>query len=265
MANRFLNSRTGAIPSAFDGRDWLFETNDLSGSNEDALTVEISNPWDVPDQKNIPCCVSMAIVSAMEALDQLSPPAEQLSPLFHYYTCRNGNSDLSDLSLHLGLKKAIRPGICPLIHHNPPYSISGARRRPSPNAFDAARSRGIDGFNPITHRFGYRRMPDPSDAERWCLALRRGQPIVFGFYLSSAYRPIWDGHSDTHGHVNGIPSNGILHAVAALGYDQGRSAIKIRDSRGPSIGDFGYWWLPYQVLRVPGFIQEVFVIEKITY
>src|ERR1700730_4328135 len=42
-------------------------------------------PRSVVDQKDLPCCISCALSSAMESIKPNVPP---LSPLFHYYITR---------------------------------------------------------------------------------------------------------------------------------------------------------------------------------
>src|SRR6185437_342623 len=80
---------------------------------------ELSNKArSVIDQKDLPCCVSCALSSAMEVLDASTP---SLSPLFHYYVTRYDNGGANSdgfLNLDDGLGTLSNNGICSRTLHS---------------------------------------------------------------------------------------------------------------------------------------------------
>jgi len=75
------------------------------------------------------------------------------------------------------------------------------------------------------------------------VALANGQPVVFGFMVYSSFQRIGK---------NGVmpmpkPNESILggHAVHAVGYDDAKQALIVRNSWGKGWGDQGYFYMPY--------------------
>jgi C1A family cysteine protease len=95
--------------------------------------------------------------------------------------------------------------------------------------------------------------------------LAGGIPVMFGFTVYSS--------------IDNVGSNGYIpypgkgetvvggHAVAVVGYDNGiqigpyKGALLIRNSWGPTWGDHGYGWLPYQYI-LGGLATDFWAIQS---
>jgi C1A family cysteine protease len=76
-------------------------------------------------------------------------------------------------------------------------------------------------------------------------ALAKGQPVAFGFRVYDSFRKIGaDG-------VMPVPAAGerLLggHAVLAVGYDDAKKSLIVRNSWSDKWGDHGYFYMPYAV------------------
>jgi hypothetical protein len=215
--------------------------------------ADLSNPpWDIP------CCVSMALVQAMESLDLCSPPAAALSPLFHYYQLTGGRP--GGASILDGILLALDRGVCRLDLHDPPMSSGAAYTAPTPPAIADARTRCITHLNPITYEGGYARL-QPGDDKHWIRFLASGCPLILGFWLTDAYAALQN--SNTLGSALGLPHRGA-HSVVCLGYSLQHRCFLVKDSRGDAFGDGGFWWLPFERLA-EGLVLEAWAICEITY
>jgi len=54
--------------------------------------VALRDTFPLRQQNHIPCCVSAAVISAIEIYDQQRPPATMLSVLYNYYKARHGGT-----------------------------------------------------------------------------------------------------------------------------------------------------------------------------
>lgn len=78
------------------------------------------------------------------------------------------------------------------------------------------------------------------DEMKNCIA--SGHPFVFGFNVYTSFFGSW---------VDTMPIPGVKerleggHAVLAVGYDDSRKAVKIKNSWGIDWKDGGYFWMPY--------------------
>ncbi|MEB3329300.1 MAG: C1 family peptidase [Candidatus Sericytochromatia bacterium] len=85
-------------------------------------------------------------------------------------------------------------------------------------------------------------------------ALARKQPVVFGMRLYQTFRDVGpDG-------LLPLPQPGDVmvggHAVAAVGYDDGRQVLIVRNSFGTAWGDQGHFYLPYAYVT-PDLVMDV--------
>jgi len=260
--------RNGVKPSRFDSRDYLVEvqpTGDIpSGS---PVTVN-GSVW---NQRNVPCCAAIAVASCMEIQLARQGEAETLSPLFLYYFTRlarreatNGprrKDQLVTLEMREVLKTAAKKGVCRLHLHDKPFTRKGALAEPSPEAVEDAVQNRIS-QNVVIGASEYRSLPNPSDHEHWRLTLSQGHALACVFPISRAYRALGNGAS-THGAVRGIVADPNFHTVTAVGYDDNAAVFRVRDSRGLGFCDHGHWYLPYDVVATPRFIEEVWTIQSV--
>lgn len=264
--------RNGIRPSVFDGRDYVFDPRELGlAEHPTAGSREFSLPWPPWNQGTssvVPCCVSAAIVTAMEILDLQAPPGQRLSLLFHYYITRGNPNVMSEVSIRDGMNAAVQNGVCRLPLHEPQpvgdvIDREAARQRPLPAAFDDAENQQIANRD-SRRRKRYHHLPNVHNISHWKAAIDSGRPIVFSFWVTDSYVQLSNG-SNVHGGVRGRPVGGGLHAVVACGYDDDRNAVHVRDSRGTAFAERGEWWLPYEVIESPWLIEEAWTIDAITY
>ena len=186
--------------------------------------------------KTVNACLSCAIAAAAEGAH---PDFPELSPLFHFYWSRPGQSGNRGLSILGALAGGKRYGLCRQQLHGPPYSLDGLRRRPSPAARADGRTRLMS-----TNRRGiqYRRLPTTDRAAAWRTALTKSRCLFFGFAPDEAYdrlstdSPVWL--------AQGPRNSSIGHAAAVLGFDEQAQNFIVQDSRGPEFALGGQWFLP---------------------
>jgi C1A family cysteine protease len=54
------------------------------------------------------------------------------------------------------------------------------------------------------------------------------------------------------------------HAVLLVGYDHERKLFKVRNSWGPSWGDGGYFWMPYDYVCDPELADDFWTLKTVT-
>ncbi len=211
----------------------------------------LEHRFPVRDQDGLSCCVSAALVAAMEIRGArlvgergLRPPY-QLSALQHYYYSRSAprpNGSLASLTLERGLQCA-QNGVLsfdefPTVS---PMTRADAVRRPPRTGRNNAliaydEETRTDGFEPIGR----------SPAE-WVYWLDRECPIVIGVFLPRHYwEVIRRGKASTLDTSGDIDRTREGHALVVRGYQSGGSTVRFRvlDSFGLQNGDDGGWWLP---------------------
>lgn len=91
-------------------------------------------------------------------------------------------------------------------------------------------------------------------------ALAGGRPVGFGFYVYSSFSRLGaDG-------LMPMPAAGEArmggHAVLAVGYDDAREVLIVRNSYGRKFGDAGYFYMPYAFAADPKRAMEWLTVAK---
>ncbi|EAU66561.1 hypothetical protein STIAU_3454 [Stigmatella aurantiaca DW4/3-1] len=221
----------------------------------------LEHPYPPRDQRDVPCCVSIALCAAMEILDASVPPTTQLSPLFHYYVTRPDPYNLGLLDIRAAFSTAASLGVCAQTLHAPAMTARGARMAPTPEAFADAEQRKLVGYDPARRRIQYELL---EDVRAWRTALFAGFPIIAGFWVTSAYDAL-SKKNPVHGSPPAEPSR-ARHCVLILGFDDlvAEGAFLAKDSGGPGFASGGSWWLPYQTAD-SSLVIEAWAIRRITY
>lgn len=250
----------GWIPSGFDGRDWQWSRE------SNGRTLLFDSPSTPIDQGHANCCVAAAITSAMEIIDAREGTVTLLSPLFNYFLSRRSKRSLGNVELRTGLRAAARHGVCASELHEAaaprgPLSREDALKRPNARAKSDARKRRIHEVNPNTNMRGYYRLDGGARLRKWKSALRRGCPIVFGFYPTQAYQALDNAGraanvSDVHDDRGGRHG----HAALVVGYRNG--TFIIRDSRGTGFANRGYWTLAESIVHT-AWVAESWAISSL--
>jgi C1A family cysteine protease len=213
-------------------------------------TIILDNMPEVYNQGQLGSCTANALSGAFQR-EQIRSKLPDFVPsrLFIYYGERSlegtVNSD-SGAAIEDGIKVLSTIGVCDEIIW--PYEIGKFTIKPSNNAYTVALEHNILQFNKVD--------PDPAHFK---MMIKLGYPIVFGFTVYESFKTIGaDGimHSPKHGEK-------ILggHAVMAMGYDDHKHSIKVRNSWGPHWGLEGYFWMPYSFLNATN-CGDCWVISK---
>lgn len=243
--SEFKMPKLGWIPDIPDDRDYIYEAPfKLRGSMPSKVDLRKICP-PVYNQGNLGSCTANALLAAVECGKKIKRQKTfRLSRLFLYYNEREMMGTVysdSGAFLRDGVKSLNKQGVCPEKEWT--YSANtkyGAKftKKPPKKCYDSA----------LDHQIvSYRRIPVILDEMRACLA--EGFPFVFGF---SVYQSFMTEEVSTTG-IMPIPRSGekLLggHAVMAVGYDDEKKMLLVRNSWGKKWGDKGYFWMPYNFLR----------------
>jgi C1A family cysteine protease len=178
------------------------------------------------------------------------------SRLFIYYNERDMEGTIGE-----DAGAEIRDGIKSVNHLGAPaerywpYAIGKFTRRPTKAAYTRALARQALTYERIdNHRLG--------DIKR-CLA--GGHPFVFGF-------AVYDYFESADMERDGVlrmpePGEDMLggHAVLAVGYDDGREAVLVRNSWGPDWVPSmrGHFWMPYSYITTTDLCDDFWTITLV--
>jgi hypothetical protein len=200
-------------------------------------------------------CTANALAAAFKFLEIKSESVRfDPSRMFIYYNERElEDTTDTDAGAYLrdGIKSIASNGICDetLWPYSEPFS-----NKPPQLCYDQA----------LTYKaVDYFRMDNTSLSElKTCLAA--GFPFVFGFSIYSSFRHV----ADTNGGIVPIPeaSEPIVrgHAAMAVGYDDARSQFIIHNSWGPTVGDHGYYYMPYNYLTSKNLCDDFWTIRAVS-
>ena len=245
--------RYGWIPDLPDHRDRLF-TAAAGITLPPRVDLRDGCP-PVYDQGELGSCTAHAIAGAVEFAMRRQQLRDAFTPsrLFIYYNERviEGTVDEdAGAMLRDGIKSVARLGAP---HERLwPYEIARFRTRPTPPVYR-------DGL--FHQALLYRRVVQTLDQLKSCLAA--GFPFVFGFAVYESFE------SEAVRRTGRVPMpaahEALLggHAVAAVGYDDARSAFLVRNSWGARWGDGGYCTMPYAYLADPNLSDDFWVITLV--
>jgi len=194
----------------------------------------------VVDQGALGSCTSNAIVSGLREYLEIYDKKKLifLSRLFLYYEERKIEGTIKDDSgaeLRDGMKVLNKMGVCP--EQDDPYIIERFTIRPTKKALKDAVKYEIT---------SYHRVWDINDLK---VALAEKSPVVCGIKVYQSFE------SDEVAQTGIVPmpknNEQILggHAVIAVGYDDKKQFVIMRNSWGDSWGDKGYFYMPYEVFE----------------
>ena len=206
------------------------------------------------DQGSLGSCTGNALAAALQydALVQNAPLAECPSRLFIYYGERLiGGTVKSDAGAQL------RDGIKVVAKGVPaesewPYDISQFTKTPPKTAYAAATDIALS----------YKRLSRDSKLTQFRSILGvDNRPFVFGFSVYESFE------------TEAVATTGVVpmpalsetvvggHAVLAVGYDDSKSVVKVRNSWGMEWGDKGHFYLPYAYFTARGLSGDFWAIS----
>lgn len=248
-----IDFKLGWLPDLPDFRDYIFE-----GKTELAALPPLVDlrPNDVPiyDQGQLSSCTGNAIAGMFQFVNKKDAGKDFIpSRLFIYYGERDiqgtTNKD-SGAYIRDGMKVIAKQGVCN--ESTWPYDVAKVKIKPTKTAFTEA----------LNHQaITYMRINDTLNSMRQCLA--DGYPFVFGFTMYDSF------HTDetTKTGMVKMPSKKDKclggHAVTAVGYDDTRKVMIVRNSWGTWWGDKGYFYMPYDYMRDGNLATDFWTLRKV--
>src|SRR5882724_3720539 len=213
----------------------------------------------VENQQNIGSCTAQAVVGLVEYF-QNRTEGEFLdgSRLFLYRVTRKLYGFEGDTGAYIrGTIRALRIfGVCPEDYW--PYKTTEFDNEPTPFCY---------AFGQNYKAVKYYRLWDDNPStllEQLKGSLANELPFAFGF---SVYSSIWDPEVQRTGDIP-VPKKGDKldggHAVMAIGYDDDKGCLLIRNSWGSGWGDSGYGTLPYEYAE-KGIADDFWVLVTADY
>ena len=258
----------GWLPDLPDPRDMMYSAPlNLLQQLPPSVDLRPACP-PVYNQGRIGSCTAQAIAGAVQ-FDRLKngeKPDFVPSRLFIYYNERALEGHVafdSGAQLRDGIKTVAKQGVCPepewpyddtpAEYDGGPFP-SGARDGQKPPAScyqDALRYTAVQ----------YQRLSQALSQLKGCLA--EGFPFSFGI---TVFESFWSapGRQATVTPLpaaNDTPVGG--HAVLAVGYDDGKRWLVVRNSWGPDQADHGYFYLPYEYAGDPMLARDFWTIRSI--
>lgn len=242
----------GWVPDLPDQRDFLYASYaPPSEKMPDHINLcEQCSP--IEDQGQLGSCTAQALAGNLEFLKlrQLKKILD-LSRLFIYYNERVISHTVeidSGASLRDGIKTLVKLGVCTELIW--PYNINKFSVKPSDKAYDEALDFQITAYYRITSLNQMRQ------------TLATGYPFVFGFSVYESFE------SEIVAKTGQIPlpeaSEHLIggHAVMAVGYDDLKKQMIIRNSWGITWGDQGYCYMPYDYISNPYLATDFWTIRN---
>ncbi|MGB4847554.1 MAG: C1 family peptidase [Saprospiraceae bacterium] len=106
----------------------------------------------------------------------------------------------------------------------------------------------------------YQRLTNNINNLKGCLA--EGYPFVFGFTVYDSFMKIKaNGIMPMPNYANESVRGG--HAVLAIGYDEAKQLVLVRNSWGKTWGNKGNFWMPYAYITNPNLCDDFWTIRTI--
>jgi C1A family cysteine protease len=263
MSKRRLNWR----PDLPDFRDWKYSTIE----HEVKKAVQLPPSADlralcspVFDQSNLGSCTSQAIAGMLEFLELQAERQnlqssetfgdnqyDPISRLFIYYNERLKEGDPQNdggAQIRTGIQVIKTVGFCR--ESLWPYIEDKFSVKPADEAYaEAQKHRAIYHF----------RLNDLNDMKT-CLA--NGYPFVLGIAVYESFMSEQTASTGIVQMPTPFESCEGGHAVMCVGYDDSKNCLIIRNSWGPTWGDKGYFYLPYDYITTPGLADDFWTVRQ---
>ena len=256
--------RFGWVKDTPDPRDLMFSVSPVVAAKPLPKSADL-RPGCPPvyDQGQVGSCTANSIAGAFEFTQKKQMLADFMpSRLFIYYNERaiehTVNED-SGAQIRDGIKSVAKQGVPP--ESDWPYSenMSIVTQKPKPIAYTDAQQHKLVAY----HRISSRIPATALNLMKSCLA--DGYPFVFGFVVYSAF----EGPDIAKTGILNMPNTKKEevvggHAVMAVGYDDKKKAILVRNSWGTGWGLKGYFWMPYAYISDPKLASDFWTIRGVT-
>lgn len=243
------NHTFGWKPDIQDQRDYKYSTVRKAVELPEYVDLR-SKCTTVEDQGNLGSCTANAAVGLLEYLD--AKPDNKyvnLSRLFVYYNTRLIEGSIaydSGASIRGVMKSMAKYGACAEAYW--PYKIEKFKTKPTARCY----TNGLTRLKP-----NYYRMKTIGEIRA---SLAEGVPVLFGF---TVYENLESGEAARTGMAQmPLPNEAALggHAVLAVGYDNAKQLLIVRNSWGSDWGDKGYFYMPYAYVTT-GIAQDFWTVR----
>jgi C1A family cysteine protease len=209
----------------------------------------------VYNQGNLGSCTANALGVAFQ-FEQMKQNKPNWIPsrLFIYYNERAMEGTINEdagAMIRDGIKTMVSEGVCP--EDNWKYIEHKFKQKPPQPCYDEALDNQVLEYQRIT--------PHTIYEVKHCLT--EGHPVVFGFMI---YESMMTQDVARTGYVpvprgNERPIGG--HAVTAVGYDDSKECLIVRNSWGDAWGIGGYFYLPYWYVTTPNAAADFWTIRLV--
>lgn len=242
----------GWLPDLPDFRD--FEFLGLTAPAALPAAVDLrSTDSPVYNQGQLGSCTGNAIAAMFQFVNRKDNGTDFIpSRLFIYYNervkIRTVNVD-SGAYLRDGIKSIAKKGVCKEVP-TWPYDITKFKDKPSDIAYKEA----------LNHQaISYQRIANDITKMKQCLA--DGYPFVFGFTVYESFYKVDKTGMMTMPDKTEKAHGG--HAVMAIGYDDAKNAVIVRNSWGTGWGDKGYFYMPYAYIDNNNLCDDFWTLRKV--
>ena len=259
MAKKIIaeDYKLGWLPDLPDPRDYLYAAP-IQTLQALPSKVNLTNTCPaVYNQGNLGSCTANALAAAFQFCRIREKRSDFMpSRLFLYYNERVMiNTVLSDSGAFIrdGIKSLNDQGICP--EEEWTYDDSNGMdakftKKPPRKCFTNARKNQV---------LSYQRIILNLNSIKGCLA--EGYPFTFGFTVFDSFYNIRNGMMT----MPDISTESVHggHAVLAVGYDQKKQAVLVRNSWGASWGKKGNFWMPYAYITNSQYCNDLWTIRAV--
>mmetsp|Transcript_83417 Transcript_83417/g.268901 ORF Transcript_83417/g.268901 Transcript_83417/m.268901 type:complete len:292 (-) Transcript_83417:281-1156(-) len=206
------------------------------------------------DQGRLGSCTANALGAAFH-FDQVKEGKIDFVPsrLFIYYNERSMEGSIDQdagASIRDGIMSLSQIGVCSEKQWE--YDESQFTVRPTEGCYTSATANRAS---------EYARVPQTIEDIKG--VLKEGFPFVFGFIVLSSFRT--EAVSSTGYMTMPQPEDSTLggHAVMAIGYDDEKQVVIVRNSWGEGWGDAGYFYMPYDYICHPFLAGDMWAIKSV--
>lgn len=245
--------KLGWIPDLPDFRDLFFEGKTSLASLPPVVDLR-ANDAPIYNQGQLSSCTGNAIGAMFQYVNKKDAGKDFIpSRLFIYYGERAIEGTINKdggAYIRNGMKVIAKKGVCK--EDTWPYDVAKVKAKPSAQAFKEA----------LDHQaIQYQRLSENLDNMKQCLA--DGYPFVFGFTIYDSFL------------TDEVVKTGIMkmpektekcvggHAITAVGYDDTKRILIIRNSWGTGWGDKGYFYMPYDYVLNNNLVADFWTLRKV--
>jgi len=243
----------GWVKDSYDPRDIKFRVT-MPHELPSLVDLRAQCP-PIYNQAEIGSCTANALGAAYQ-FEQMKQKRPNFLPsrLFIYYNERAMEGTINEdagAMIRDGIKTMVSEGVCPESMWE--YNTWRFKERPPHNCYVSALDNQIQEY--------LRLSPHSLYEVKHCLS--EGYPVVFGFTIFSSFM-------SPEVASTGIakmpqPNDQLIggHAVMAVGYDDSKQALIVRNSWGEVWGMNGYFYLPYGYVEVPNLSADYWTIRLV--